>query len=72
MIDFNLIFTQAATNILAGLIQNVFWILLFFWAVHKISKEIKLGVKEVPNWIEQYHRLKMHQLKLEWAKGMKT
>ncbi len=61
MIDIITIIQSAGINALSGLIANIFWIILFYWG-------IKTLVKQVPKWIEEYFKLRDRELRLRWAK----
>jgi len=68
----------AMTNTLSGLIQNIFYIALFIWAVRFLSRQIKeignflskeikeLG-KNIPEWIATYFKYQKEQTKLLYA-----
>lgn len=48
-----------------NLISNAWWILLFIWGVRKLGKD-------VPKWIEQWERSRMHVITVERAVNMRA
>jgi len=64
MLDFITIVQTAIANAISGLITNGVWIILIYWGVKTI-------VKQVPKWIEEYFRLRERGDRLRWAKGEK-
>ena len=55
-------------NTVSGLIANIFYILLFIWAVKLVGKEIKILAKNIPQYIEQYFKLQQQNLRIAYAK----
>jgi len=58
----NLIISNILINTFSGIITNLPWFLMVYWAVKTISKQM-------PQWISEYFRLREHEMRLKWAKG---
>jgi hypothetical protein len=63
MIDFGKIFTDT----ISGILINLPWFILFWAGFRLISVEIRNGVKNIPKWIEQYHKLHRERVLIEKA-----
>lgn len=61
--------SQVISGTISGiLVQLPIFILL--WAGFKlIAKEIKVGVKNIPKWIDSYFKLQREQLAIQRATG---
>jgi hypothetical protein len=63
------ILEQILSTTVSGIIINLPWFVLIYLGFKMISREIKAGVKEIPNWITQYEKIKNKEKILSWAKG---
>lgn len=54
-------------NTISGILVNLPWFLLFFIGFKLIAKEISIGIKNIPSWINQYFKLQREQLAIERA-----
>jgi len=54
---------------IAGILKNLPMFILIVWGVKVISREIKIGIKNVPNWLEQYDKMKLKHYAVEGAIG---
>lgn len=62
------ILEQILSTTVSGIIINLPWFVLIYLGFKMISREIKAGVKEIPNWITQYEKIKNKEKILSWAK----
>jgi hypothetical protein len=60
-LDIPTLIQGAIVNALSGLVQNVFYIIIFIWAVRTL-------VKQVPKWIEKYEKVKINERAIEMAR----
>lgn len=61
--DISLIFQ----NTISGIIIQLPIFILIWISARMVTREIKVVGKEIPNWIEQYFKLRSNQLRLEKA-----
>ena len=52
---------------ISGIIINLPWFILIWLGFRLISREIHIGVKQIPKWIEQYFKLQREQLMIQKA-----
>lgn len=66
---------QILVNVLSGLITQSPWFILIFIGITIISKSIRESgrniIQNVPIWIEDYYKKRMHLLKVETAVSRK-
>ena len=67
MIDITTTFQTAIINALSQIISNAGYIALAIWGFNKITREIKNGIKQVPNWLEQYDKIKQKHYQIDKA-----
>lgn len=69
-------FTSTITDIgvttLAELIKNLAWFILIIWGVRILSREIGKGIKQIPEWIETYHKKQMERMRIQGALDRRT
>lgn len=51
----------------SNIISNLAWIILFYWGVKYLGTKVSEGIKQVPNWIETYHKKQMERIRVEQA-----
>ena len=68
-------FKQIFINVISGVFVNAPWFVLIAILGIGIMNMIKrMGeniIKNVPEWIEKYERIKRHERKIDWARGTK-
>ena len=62
MIDLSFVIQTAVANAISGIIQNLAIFILVIWGVRTI-------VRRMPEWLEEYFKLKERQDRIRWAKG---
>ena len=50
------------SNTISGILVNLPWFLLIYLGFRVIAKEISQGIKNIPEWINQYFRLQREQI----------
>jgi hypothetical protein len=63
IIDFGQIFADT----LSGILINAPWFILIWIGFRLIAREIRIGVKNIPEWMNQYFKLQRQQLAIERA-----
>ena len=58
---------EILTNTLSGIIINLPWFILVWLGFKLIAREIHIGVKQIPKWIEQYFKMQREQLVIQRA-----
>lgn len=61
MIDIPSLLYGAFINAVSGIVGNIFYILLFVWAIRRLRKD-------VPKWLDQYERIKINERAVEIAR----
>lgn len=54
---------------ISGVIKNLPFFILAVWGFKLIAREIKEGVKNIPDWINQYDAIRMKYYQIEKARG---
>lgn len=67
MINFYDVFVQALANLISGLVTNVVWIILIFWAIKYIGSKLSDLIKHIPQWLDSWDKLKMKHYQIEKA-----
>lgn len=62
---------QILINTLSNIISFAPWWIILYIGFSLIAKSIKNLTKNIPNYIEQFYRLREHQRKIDWARGSK-
>jgi len=52
---------------LGGIIKNLPIFILIIWGVRVLAKEIKGGIKEIPNWLNQYDDIRTKHYHIQKA-----
>jgi hypothetical protein len=59
MISLTDILTQAFANLISGLVANIVYILIAVWGFRLLGREIREGIKQIPNWLEQFEKTQL-------------
>jgi hypothetical protein len=52
---------------ISGIIKNLPYFILIIWGIRIIAREIKIGIKNIPIWINQYDSIRMKHYQIEKA-----
>ena len=63
MIDFSQVFE----NTISGILINAPWFILIWIGFRLIAREISIGIKNIPGWIDKYFKLQQQQLVINRA-----
>ena len=72
MLNLTELLTQAFANLISGLIANVVYIMIAIWGFRLLQREIKQGIKKIPEWLNQWDDIKMKHYNIQRATGMRT
>ncbi|GIW67799.1 MAG: hypothetical protein KatS3mg096_694 [Candidatus Parcubacteria bacterium] len=62
---------QTIVQTISNLISNSAWFILFYLGFKMITKEIKKFSKEIPLWIENYHKKQLERIRIQEALNMR-
>jgi predicted PurR-regulated permease PerM len=54
-------------NTISGIITNLPYLILFVWGINVIAKELREGIKNIPNWINQYDDIRTKHYHIQKA-----
>ena len=59
--------SKILADTISGILINLPWFILIWIGFKMLSREIKIGIRSIPEWIDKYFKLRMQQLTVERA-----